>query len=67
MISVRYQEKWCQAKDRIETTLCHTLSKQYSGSIQGNVSLLTLATPWLHLGYTLARVCEIRNKGIKKQ
>ena len=31
----------------------HTLSKQYSGSIQGDVSLLTLAIPWVHLGYTL--------------
>ena len=43
----------------------HTLLKQYSGSIQGNVSLLTLATPWVHLGYTLGRVCEIRHKSIK--
>ena len=31
----------------------HTLLKQYSGSIQGNASLLTLGTPWVHLGYTL--------------
>ena len=43
----------------------HTLLKQYSGSIQGNASLLTLATPWVHLGYTLGRVCEIRHKSIK--
>ena len=28
----------------------HTLSKQYSGSTQGDTSLLTLGTPWLDLG-----------------
>ena len=43
----------------------HTLLKQYSGSIQGNASLLTLGTPWVYLGYTLGRVCEIRHKSIK--
>jgi hypothetical protein len=26
-----------------------------------------LATPWLHLGYTLGRVCEIRHKSIEKK
>ena len=31
----------------------HTLTKHYSVSSQGNDSLLTLATPWLYLGYTL--------------
>ena len=25
----------------------------------------TLGTPWVHLGYTLGRVCEIRHKSIK--
>ena len=44
----------------------HTLLKQYSGSIQGNADLgYTLGTPWVHLGYTLGRVCEIRHKSIK--
>ena len=31
----------------------HTLSKQYSVFSQGNDRLLTLAIPWLYLGYTL--------------
>ena len=31
----------------------HIVLRQYSAPSQGNGSLLTLATPWVHLGYTL--------------
>ena len=38
----------------------HTLVSHFHRFIQGNFSLLTLAKPWLNLGYTLGRVCEIQ-------
>ncbi len=32
----------------------HTLYRHYSASSQADDGLLTLGTPWVHLGYTLA-------------
>ena len=37
----------------LEPPTLFALPLPYPSHIQGNASLLTLATPWVHLGYTL--------------